>query len=468
MDIRAWFRFDRWAGRLSGSPRQLLVLTRHFFNRFFQNDVFIFDDQMKEKLYVLLAMITPVGWFICSALFMPYLFAPDHGESWTGKFVFIAFFMVLLAIIVILEWDVLFLDRRDEMNFLPLPIRMGTIFTAKFLASFTFVGFYSAAANAFSVVAVSFFLPRWIGGGLDSLGRYALAHIVSSTLSFVFVFLFFVFLASLLLVFFRGWLYRAVSLAVRFALAVGCIIGLFSMINPTWLIAVLSGLRDGRSLDLLWFPPMWFTSIYEIMIGRHDPLYEVAARMGLAAIFILALAFFAGMALSYRTHARRSLEIRTPRRPLSAAVGSLVRLFDRLVLRNPTERAIFHFAGQTLRRSTAHKVRLAGYLAVTLGFVWILLGGQKDIFRSAAGASLNVYGAPLLLAFALLLGIRSGMNIPLTAEANWVFQMTESRRPAAVFYSHEKSHLLYGPAPVFHGRLRRPRGNLGRRGVRAP
>ena len=60
-----------------------------------------------------------------------------------------------------------------------------------------------------------------------------------------------------------------------------------------------------------------------------------------------------------------------------------------------------------------------------LGFVWILLGGQKDIFQSAARASLNVYTAPLLLAFALLLGARSGMNIPLTAEANWVFQMTE-------------------------------------------
>lgn len=449
MVLREGFRFDRWAGRLTGGPRQLLVLTRHFFNRFFQNDVFIFDDQMKEKLYVLLAMITPVGWFICSALFMPYLFAPDHGESWTGKFVFIAFFMAVLAVIVVLEWDVLFLDRRDEMNFLALPIRMGTIFTAKFLASFSFVGFYSAAANAFSVVAISFFLPRWIGGGLDSLGRYALAHIVSTTASFVFVFLFLVFLESVLLVLFRGWLYRAVSLAVRFALAVGSIIGLFSMINPSALIRALFDLQGGRSLELLWFPPMWFTSIYEIIIGRGNPLYEAGARIGVIALIVLTLAFFAGMALSYRAHVRQSMEVRLARRPLAAAVGSLVRFFDRLVLRNPTERAIFHFSGQTLRRSTAHKVRLAGYLAVTLGFVWILLGNQKDIFQSAAGASLNVYTAPLLLAFALLLGVRSGMNIPLTAEANWVFQMTETGARWPYFTAMKKVILFLILVPFF-------------------
>jgi hypothetical protein len=196
---------------------------------------------------------------------------------------------------------------------------------------------------------------------------------------------------------------------------------------------------------------MWFTSIYEIMIGRGTPLYRAGMNIGLAAILILTLAFFAGMALSYRTHVRQSLEVRTPRRPLAGVVRFLVAEFDRLVLRNPTERAIFHFTGQTLRRSAAHKVRLAGYLAMILGFLWILLGGQRDIFRSAAGASLNVYTAPLLLAFALLLGVRSGMNIPLAAEANWVFQMTETGRRRPYFTALKKSVFFLILLPLFAG-----------------
>jgi hypothetical protein len=449
MEVRDWFRFERWAGRLSGRPRQLLVLTRHFFNRFFQNDVFTFEEQMKEKLYVLLAMVAPMGWFMCSALFLPYLFAPDNGESWSGKFVFIAFFMTLLAIAVVLEWDVLFLDRRDELNFVPLPIRMGTIFTAKFLASFVFVAFFSAAVNALSVVAVSMFLTRWIGGDLDSLLRYGLAHIVSTTAAFVFVFLFFVFLESVLLVLFRGWLFRAVSLAVRFALAVGGIIAVFSLLNPSSLLATLAELHEGRITDLLWFPPMWFTSIYEIMIGRGKPLYAAGANIGLAAILILALAFFAGLALSYRTHVRQSLEIRTRRRPLAVGFRFLSALFDRIFLPNPTQRAVFHFTSKTLRQSPAHKVRLAGYLAVTLGFLWILLGGRKDIFQSAAGAGLNVYAAPLLLAFALLLGVRSGMNTPLAAEANWVFRMTETVIQRPYFLALKKAVFFLILFPLF-------------------
>jgi hypothetical protein len=74
---------------------QLLVLTRHFFNRFFLSGLFSFEEQMKKKLYILLAMIAPMGWFMCSALFLPCLFAPDNGESWSGKCVFIAVFYLI-------------------------------------------------------------------------------------------------------------------------------------------------------------------------------------------------------------------------------------------------------------------------------------------------------------------------------------------------------------------------------------
>jgi hypothetical protein len=42
--------FDALSTRLSGKPRQLLVLSRHFFNRLLQNEVIPFEEQMKEKL----------------------------------------------------------------------------------------------------------------------------------------------------------------------------------------------------------------------------------------------------------------------------------------------------------------------------------------------------------------------------------------------------------------------------------
>jgi hypothetical protein len=244
-------------------------------------------------------------------------------------------------------------------------------------------------------------------------------------------------------------LFRAVSLAVRFALAVGGIIAVFSLIHSSSLLATLAELHEGRIADLLWFPPMWFTSIYEIMIGRGTPLYTAGANIGLAAILILALAFFAGLALSYRTHVRQALEVRARRRPPAAVFRFLSALFDRIVLPNPTERAIFHFTSKTLRRSSAHKVRLAGYLAVTLGFLWILLGTQKDVFRAPAEAGLNIYAAPLLLAFALLLGIRSGMNTPFTAEANWVFRMTETVTHRPYFLALKKAVFFLILFPLF-------------------
>jgi len=62
--------FDRIAASLSGESKQALVLTRHFFNRLFQNDIFPFQEQMKEKLAVILAMIAALGWLMADALLL--------------------------------------------------------------------------------------------------------------------------------------------------------------------------------------------------------------------------------------------------------------------------------------------------------------------------------------------------------------------------------------------------------------
>ncbi len=93
--------FDLLVGRLRGRPRQTLVLTRHFFNRLFQNDVFPFEEQMKEKVYVLLAMLATVGWFFTTVLFSQYMFVEDLGQSWREKLAFLSFFMLFMALAVV-------------------------------------------------------------------------------------------------------------------------------------------------------------------------------------------------------------------------------------------------------------------------------------------------------------------------------------------------------------------------------
>jgi hypothetical protein len=439
--------------RLSGRPRQLLVLTRHFFNRFFQNEIIPFEDQMKEKLFTVLAMLAAAGWVLTNTLFSQYVFYEDLGQSWAEKSVFLAVFMIILAFAVILEWDVLFPDGRDHLNLRPLPVGPNTLLAAKFLSFLLFVGMFSAAVNALSVFGIAFFMPKWTGNTIGALLKYMGAHLLVTTSAFVFAFLLFLFLEATLLAILSPRAFRAVALVLRLALAVvSVVVILVALVDPATLEKALDFLKSRRAVrppSLLAFPPMWFASLYEILIGRHDPLYTAGANIGLAAILALGAADFLALSFGFRKHIRRTLEVRPARLPLSGFRASAVSLFDRTVLRNPIERAVFHFAGKTLRSSPAHKVRLAAYLAVALGLLLLSLGMKKIDLRSLANTNINVFIAPIILGFFMILGMRAGMNVPFAPEANWVFQLTEARERGPYFIAARKAVYFLVLAPLF-------------------
>jgi hypothetical protein len=430
--------------------RPSAVLSRHFFRRLFQNDVFPFEEQMKEKLYILLAMVAALGWLMANSLFSKYMFLEDLGESWLEKFHFILFFMLFMAFATVLEWDILFLDRRDYTNLMPLPVRLRTIFLAKFGSFFIFVFFLSAAVNSLSLMAPAFFLVRWISNRVSALVMYAFAQIVAVTAAFIFVFFLFVFVASVLLVVLSPRLFKAVSLGIRFALLAGIIFFLMMFLGGynTDFFARLSDLKSRNDPALLAFPPIWFTGLYEVLIGRGNPVYAKAAILGFGSILVLVAGSFGAMALSYRKHARRTLEERPRFAPFKGIRARLSAGFDSIFLRNPIERAVFHFFGTTLANSPLHKMRLAGYLAFAVGLILILTGALRTTLDRSSTANLNLLSAPLILAFFLLVGLRSLVNVPIAAEASWAFRMTEAKVRKHYFIALKKAIFFLALVPI--------------------
>ena len=55
---------------LSHKAKPFLILTGHFFNRLFQNDVFPFEEQLKEKLIALLAILAVINKHIANSIFI--------------------------------------------------------------------------------------------------------------------------------------------------------------------------------------------------------------------------------------------------------------------------------------------------------------------------------------------------------------------------------------------------------------
>jgi hypothetical protein len=437
------FTFEYWAGRLGGPARQTLVLGRHFFQRLFQNDVFAFEEQMKEKVYLLLAMIAAAGWALTTTLFGQYMFVPDSGQSWLEKMAFLAIFMLFLGLAVVLEWDVLFPDARDHLNLTHLPVRPRTVIAAKFGAFAVFVAAYTAAASIFSVFAISFFLPRWNGDTLGSLLGYAVAHVASQAAAYTFVFLFFLLLEAVLMALLGERFFRAVSLLARFVLILGAaavvILTLTDLGAVQSLLEKVAWMKESRPAALLWWPPVWFVSMYECLIGRASAFYQAGANIGLASLLVLALACRLAMAAALQRRYRRAGEVRAVRPGLARRLGrAWAGALDQVLFRSQPEKAVFHFMAGTIRKSAAHKVRLVGWSAVSLGAIFLIAGSRRGNWTSPAQAGFGVLEAPLALGFFLLLGLRSAFDLPYATDAGWAFRLTERANLGPYFAAVKK------------------------------
>ena len=428
---RATLSFEALVSRLSGRPRQLLVLTRHFFNRLFQNEVFPFEEQMKEKLIAGLVMLGVLGGHIAVSLFgkygmlEKYIFLTEDPGSWVDKCYFIAFFMTLLAFIVVLEWDLMFPDQRDALNLLQLPIRAGTLFLAKFLSFTALILLFTAAVNALSVAVASYFLAQFRSHSFGFLLQYAAAHLLSTTAAFAFTFFLISLLIAGLLLLLSPRLYRRVSLVIRFALLVALVFLLMMFLLNSFFIpdmfAWLGRILKSRSRLSLLFPPLWFTGLYERLLGNHDPAFGFGAAAAIASLLVLPPLYFGAMALSYRRYLRKSAEEVAQRDPLRSIKSAASRAFQAVALRNSTQRAVYYFIVRTLHTSAIHRVKIAGYLALGIGLSLILMFNSGVSLRSLSPQNLNVLAVPLILSFFLLVSLRTTVSTPLAAEANWIF-----------------------------------------------
>jgi len=456
---RATLSFEVLVTRLAGRPRQLLVLTRHFFNRLFENEVFPFEEQMKEKLVAGLVMLGVLGGHIAVSLFgkygmlEKYIFLTEDPGSWVDKCYFIAFFMTLLAFIVVLEWDLMFPDQRDALNLLQLPIRAGTLFLAKFLSFTVLILLFTAAVNALSVAVASYFLAQFRSHSLGFLLQYAAAHLLSTTAAFAFIFFLISLLIAGLLLLLPRRLCRRVSLVIRFALLVALVFLLLMFLLNSFLIpdifAWLGRVLKSRSRLSLLFPPLWFTGLYERLLGNRDPAFGFGAAIAIASLLVLPPLYFGAMALSYRRYLHKSTEEVAQRDPLGSLKSAASRAFQVVALRNSTQRAVYYFIVRTLRTSATHRVKIAGYFALGVGLSMIFVFNSGVSLRSLSSQNLNVLGVPLILSFFLLVSLRIAVNTPLNAEANWIFRMTEVESPRHYFVGMKKALIIRMLLPLF-------------------
>ncbi|MGH9660082.1 MAG: hypothetical protein ACRD96_16155, partial [Bryobacteraceae bacterium] len=119
-------------------------LVRHFFRRFFDNELVAPGGEMQVTITQILAALAVPGLVIPFFLMPRYVriaFLPDDVRELAfqmartaDRFIFVNLSFVVIGFVTVLEWDALFPDRRDARILTPLPVPLRTIFAAKLAA----------------------------------------------------------------------------------------------------------------------------------------------------------------------------------------------------------------------------------------------------------------------------------------------------------------------------------------------
>jgi hypothetical protein len=433
--------WDRFRLLVREDETHFLELTKYFFGRFFENEFVSRGSEARLTVVHVVAVLASPP-IIYTFYLIPIYGSIAFNAAWEYPIVslidhcrYVMLAMIVMGFVAILEWDALFLDRRDFAILTPLPVKATTIFAAKITALLAFLSFFIVGVAGVPTLLYPAVATEGMRGAPSFLRVCDLvaAHAVAVFSGSAFIFLFFMAVQGVLINCLRPRAFKTASLCVQLAAIVTLALNLLLLPNtsalvPTW----EQGHRGGW---FYWFPPLWFVGVYQTISGSGGGVFHSLAWTAVAALALVVLACAAGYMLNYKRHTQRALdpvELQAARR--FGMAGAKRWMLIHLVLRKPLERAIYFFVTNSVMRSSKHRLYLAAYVgagaALAAFGILQMLPYREDLSVRSFLFQPNtaLLAIPLILSFFLLSGMRIVFAIPAELHANWVFQIAEDEK----------------------------------------
>ena len=340
------------------------------------------------------------------------------------EYFFIVLSMFVTGIATLWRWDSLFLDRRDYMNLVPLPVSLGNIFWANFCAIVALAGCFTIVVNAVSVIL----FPAAVVGSQDSLLlllRFAAGHAVAVFMASAFSFWFVFAVAGLLLALLPPAMFQRISLVARFAIAIVLLAQVGSVFTVSRFVL------DPSHYRAVLLPPFSFLGLARTVWGRGgEPLVADMTKAAVVSLGIVIVVASVAYALSFR-----KAFIRIPETPDAGPLPRAKVSFSFPVplstaFLTPPQRACYKFVAKTLLRSEEHLQVLMGFMAVGVVAAANVLASPHSFTSILSGntPSPEFLSVPLILSYCLVIGIRFAFEMPVDLRANWIFRISLEHR----------------------------------------
>ncbi len=416
---------------------QFSLLVRHFLERFFNHETASPDGDAKTRL-VQIAVATGLAPFMVAIYLWPVYHPviqfrqnhpvpvgpPPYWLQVNHHFFFIVYSFVAMGVVTVFEWDMFFPDLLDLWVLKTLPIAELRSFLARVTAIAIFVAGFLFDINLFA----SLVLPSAIDP--TNLPRFLAGHLLAVAGSGLFAATFILALQGVLLSILGERFFRKISLLLQSLSITALLLLLF--LFPVFSAVVPTLLKSGSNY-VLWSPPFWFLGIYQLLMEGPQalPIYATLARIGCAALFLVAALSVVTYPLAYMRRVHQLVEgpgTRVTRnwlrRPLDA-------IFHATIVRPPVRRAVFHFIGQTVLRVPRYRIYLVLYGGVGLSLVATAILRFEvvhETVRIAISAD-GIRAALGIVAFWVIAGMRMAFVSSGNRQGNWAFRIVHGRPP---------------------------------------
>ena len=448
------------------------ILKRLFLRQFLENDLISPDADRSQMLAVVGSMAISLTLFISvfrSANYVMVVYTPSQAAmaALDDRFFYLAFAMIVSALVAASQWDALAIDTRDATILEPLPVKADTIRRAK-LAAVAMLG--AAVAIAINIFP-SLVFPWMLLFNLRELSGFTLfglnlTHAAFSFAAAVYGYLLVIALREITVLLLGVRWFSRVSPWLQGALIV--------MLGSALLLLTPVAQRVGQRGFAGWIgmtPPAWFVGVYEIAVGgviadlpspenlprrraesdgrnadwyreRRQEFPTLRQRAFQAVVWTLAVTLAA-----YLWNARRMPAL-APAPPPAFRRGWRLgrRIANAWIVRDAAARAGFHFTIAALWRSNTHRLTLACALAA--GFAMAVLALSRAEVQAGGEASARLLAMQPLLYGALLVGFRHVIRVPAELRANWGFQLAWRNRERAFISGVKQAALAALVAPA--------------------
>ena len=424
------FRLRQW-WRQETAKHPFLLLMQHFAQRTVGGS----DTASEVDLGAggALALLAVPGAFTSLALMGKYSSLVQWLRGWrldpyrisiSDEYFFIVYSMAITGLVMLLRWDHLLPGRRDYANLAPLPLKLRSIFLANVAALASMALVFAIDVNVVS----SFVFPMLVTYQATTMGpffKFAAAHILATMGISLFTFLALLALQGILMAILPEAVYRRASLAARTIL----LIFFFGLLISAFLLPLsVLDFRFGSRLAGEWWPPIWFLSLFESRLAQLQGQAHLPGSIAIAALSAALGMAVLGFALSYRRYF-----LCIPERPEGPSKPSRVGWLRfewlnpllRVWVRQGPETASFKFMLKTLLRNETHLLFFGIWVGIGALLALETIAGTRSPSVSQRLEGGAIVAAPLILAYAVIAGLRFVFDIPAVIEANWIFRLSE-------------------------------------------